>query len=77
MKNKSLVLVAFLIFSTIAGYAGTRNRYEVPVNQAVTAASTELFKFDPPIVVNNGLSVDISSQTSTFTVCVREADGDL
>ena len=33
MKNKSLVLVAFLIFSTIAGYAGTRNRYEVPVNQ--------------------------------------------
>lgn len=44
---------------------------------AVTAAKTEIFKFDPPIAVVNGLSVDISSQTSTFTVCVREADGDL
>jgi hypothetical protein len=33
MKNKVLVLVTFLIFSSVSAYAGTRNRYEVPVNQ--------------------------------------------
>jgi len=45
--------------------------------EAPTVTETTMFPFNPPMAVSNGLSVDISSQTSTFTVCVREADGDL
>jgi len=146
MKNKSLVLVAFLIFGTITGYAATRNVYQVPLNQkgdadsyalpctviavaaaantAVTAVqaldeagmvywltispatagdyvvlrdsgtantsstaigsfkasstnATTVIQFNPPIAVSNGLSINVSSQTTSAVVCVREADGDL
>ncbi len=42
MKNKSLVLTALLVFSTTVSFAGTRNRYEVPVNQTGVADSFAL-----------------------------------
>ena len=41
------------------------------------AATTVLINFNPPLAVTNGLSINVSSQTTTATVCVREADGDL
>jgi len=44
---------------------------------APTITATTLIQFNPPIAVVNGLSVNVSSQTSNATVCVREADGDL
>lgn len=40
--NKSLVIVALVVFSTIAGYAGTRSSYQVPVNQTGAADSFAL-----------------------------------
>lgn len=147
MKNKALVLAAFVLSFSVLGYAGTRNWFQVPVNQTGAADSyslpcvkynmgsgtagqattpvlaldevgmvywvavtpttdgdyvvfrdsgtanttsaeflrvkgdditgTRYVQFDPPILVTNGLSVNVSSQTSHATVCVREADGDL
>jgi len=146
IKSKVLLLAVFLVSFTVTSYATTRNRYEVPVNQAgvtdsyalpctpkyiaavhqsavvpllaldeagmvywiaitpatagdyvvfrdsgtanststaflntlaPTITATTLIQFDPPISVTNGLSVNVSSQTSNATVCVREADGDL
>ena len=44
---------------------------------APTVTATTLIQFNPPIAVVNGLSINVSSQTSNATVCVREADGDL
>lgn len=145
--NKLLAVVALVVCFTIAGYAGTRNNFMVPVNQtgaadsfalpctpkyvpvvaanaavapllaldeagmvywvsfqAVTAADyvvlrdtatanttstpilqagvlavtdNKILRFDPPMYVANGLSVNVSSGTMNATVCIREADGDL
>ena len=44
---------------------------------ANTSTKSEMWQFNPPISVVNGLSVDLSSATDHATVCVREADGDL
>jgi hypothetical protein len=45
--------------------------------EAPTTTATSFIQFNPPIVVTNGLSVNVSSQTTQATVCVREADGNL
>lgn len=34
MKNKAILLAVFIMSFTITGYTATRNRYQVPVNQA-------------------------------------------
>lgn len=144
--NKSLILALTLIVFASFGYAGTRNRWMVPVNQtgatdtyalpcspvtinvaqntavtpvlalseagmvywaaivpatagdylvfrdsatantsstalatfeAPTITDTKFIQFDPPIAVANGLSINVSSQTTSAVVCVRYADGDL
>jgi hypothetical protein len=145
MKSKVIVLVAFVFGFATLGFAGTRNRYEMPTNQlgqadtyhlpcvpktinaatgaiapllaldeagivfwaavtpatagdslifrdsdtanssstafatfeAPTVTDTRIWVFDPPMAVVNGLSINVSSQTTSAVVCVREADGDL
>lgn|SRR3990167_751662 len=45
---------------------------------ANSATTASLFvRFNPPIAMINGLSVDVSTPAIGVTVCVREADGDL
>lgn len=44
---------------------------------SLAVTDTKMIQFNPPMAVVNGLSINVSSQTMTATVCVREADGDL
>ena len=144
MKNKVVLIVSFLLFSSIAASAALKFRWVMPVNQigvtdsyalpcepetinsaagavvpllalgeagavywvsmdkAGTAGDYVVFRdsatanttstafftysqasttggqkveFDPPMAFDNGLSVNVSSQTMGVTVCVRQADG--
>lgn len=144
--SKALAIAAFVFAFAVTGFATTRNRYQVPVDQngqgdhyalpctpkyiaaaentavtpllaldeagivywaaitpatagdyvvfrdsatantsstafaqleAPTVTASSFIQFEPPMSVVNGLSVNVSSQTTSVTVCVREADGDL
>lgn len=44
-------------------------------NDSTTAS--KMVVLNPPMQFSNGLSVNVSSQTTGVTVCVREADGGL
>lgn len=44
-------------------------------NESTTAS--KMIPLNPPMQFSNGLSVNVSSQTTGVTVCVREADGGL
>lgn len=57
--------------------SATANTSSTAMAKFANASTTGsvFIKLDPPAQFNNGLSVNVSSQTTGVTVCVREADG--
>lgn len=55
--------------------ANTSSTAIVKFANASTTGSV-FVKLDPPMQFTNGLSVDVSSQTTGVTVCVRKLNGD-
>lgn len=57
--------------------SATANYTSTPLIKLANSATTAstLIRFDPPIYVSNGLSIDASTAATGASVCVREADG--